>query len=61
MCRNVGAIDRILRIVIGVILIAVTVMGMLPVWGWVGVVPLITGLLGICPAYTVFGFKSCKS
>ncbi|MBC8520059.1 MAG: DUF2892 domain-containing protein [Gammaproteobacteria bacterium] len=60
MSKNVGGIDRILRIVIGVALIAATAAGMLPVWGYIGVVPLATGLLSWCPAYTVLGIKTCK-
>ncbi len=60
MSKNVGGIDRILRIVIGIALIAATVAGMLPAWGWIGVVPLATGLLSWCPAYTILGIKTCK-
>jgi hypothetical protein len=60
MTRNVGGIDRILRIVVGVGLIGATVAGYLPVWGWIGVVPLATGLIGVCPAYLPLGFKTCK-
>lgn len=60
MSKNVGGIDRILRIVIGVALIAATAAGMLPVWGYIGFVPLATGLLSWCPAYTVLGIKTCK-
>ncbi len=60
MTCNVGGIDRILRIVVGLALIGATVTGMLPVWGWIGVVPLATGLIGWCPAYLPFGIKTCK-
>ena len=51
--------DRILRIVVGLVLIVLTVMGVLPVWGWIGVVPLATGLFGFCPAYTLLGINTC--
>ena len=61
MCKNVGGIDRILRIIVGLILVLATVMGALPVWGWIGVVPLLTGILGFCPAYTILGLKTCKT
>jgi len=61
MNKNVGIIDRILRIVAGLALIAVTATGTIGPWGWIGVVPLATGVLGWCPAYTLFGFKTCKT
>lgn len=57
--NNVGGIDRALRIIVGVALIVATLMGAIGVWGWVGVLPLVTGLLGSCPAYKIFGFSSC--
>jgi hypothetical protein len=59
MKTNVGGIDRILRIVIGLALIAATLTGTIGVWGWIGVVPIATAAFGFCPLYTVFGFSSC--
>jgi hypothetical protein len=59
MKANVGGIDRILRIVIGLALIAATLTGTIGVWGWIGVVPIATAAFGFCPLYTVFGFSSC--
>ncbi len=59
--QNVGSIDQILRIVVGLALIALTVMGIIPVWGYIGVVPLATGLFRWCPAYTLFGIRTCKA
>jgi Protein of unknown function (DUF2892) len=59
MKANVGGIDRVLRIVIGLALIALAVTGTIGAWGWVGVVPLATAALGFCPLYTVLGFSSC--
>ena len=59
MKSNVGGIDRILRIVIGLVLIGLTLTGTIGVWGWVGVVPLATGLMGWCGAYALFGWKTC--
>ena len=56
---NVGGIDRILRIVLGFALIAMTLTGMIGVWGWIGVVPLLTAALGSCPLYTVLGLSTC--
>lgn len=59
MKLNVGGIDRILRIVAGLVLIALTLMGTIGVWGWIGVVPLLTALIGYCPAYSIFGLSTC--
>jgi len=59
MKLNVGGIDRILRIVVGLALIGATLAGMLPVWGWIGVVPLVTGLFKFCPLYSVLGMNTC--
>lgn len=59
MKANVGGIDRILRIVLGLVLIALTLTGTIGVWGWIGVVPLATAAFGFCPLYTVLGFSSC--
>ena len=59
MAANVGGIDKIIRIVAGAGLIGATVAGMLPVWGYIGIVPLATGLLNWCPAYTLFGMNTC--
>jgi fatty acid desaturase len=56
---NVGTADRIARIVIGLALIGLTLSGTIGVWGWIGIVPLITASLGTCPLYTVFGFSTC--
>jgi hypothetical protein len=59
MKSNVGGIDRILRIVLGLVLIALTLTGTIGVWGWIGVVPVLTAALGFCPLYTVLGFSTC--
>ncbi|MBI5121270.1 MAG: DUF2892 domain-containing protein [Rhodospirillales bacterium] len=61
MSKNVGGIDRILRIVVGLALIGATLAGLIGVWGWIGIVPLATGAIGWCPAYLPFGLKTCKS
>jgi hypothetical protein len=60
MSKNVGTIDMVLRIVAGLALIAWAVMGG-PVWAWIGVVPLATGLMRWCPAYTLLGIKTCPA
>jgi hypothetical protein len=57
---NVGGIDKILRIVVGLALIAWALMGG-PVWAWVGVVLLATGAIGWCPAYNLIGVNTCPT
>ena len=59
MKANVGGIDRILRIVLGAALILWAILGG-PVWAWIGVVPLATGLVGWCPPYALFGWNTCS-
>jgi len=60
MKANVGGIDKVLRIVAGVVLLGLGVAGVVPlVIGLIGIVPLATGLLGWCPAYTLLGLNSC--
>ena len=52
MGRNVGTIDRILRIIIGAALISLVFVGPQSSWGWIGIIPIVTALVGWCPAYT---------
>ena len=59
MKLNVGGLDKILRIVVGIALIAMAALGVVGVWGWIGVVPLLTGLFGTCPAYSLLGVNTC--
>lgn len=61
MKQNVGGIDRILRIVLGLVLIGLTLTGTIGVWGWLGVVPLATGAMGWCPPYAIFGWNTCAT
>lgn len=58
---NMGTVDRALRVIVGLALIAMAATGTVGVWGWIGVVPVLTGLVGSCPAYTLLGVKTCKS
>ena len=60
MIANVGTVDRALRIAAGLALITATLMGWIGMWGWIGVVPLATGVFRFCPAYMPFGLSSCK-
>ena len=59
MSLNVGSWDRVLRVVVGLVLIAVAATGTVGLWGWIGVVPVATGLFGFCPAYSLLGIKTC--
>ena len=59
MKTNVGGIDRVLRIIVGLALIALAATGTVGVWGWIGVVPLLTGLVRWCPLYPLLGISSC--
>ena len=57
---NEHSIDRALRVIAGLVLIGLAASGTVGVWGWIGVVPLLTGLVGFCPAYALFGFSTCS-
>jgi hypothetical protein len=61
MNKNVGGIDRILRVVVGLLFIALAATGTVGAWGYVGIVPIVTAAVGWCPAYLPFGFSSCKT
>ena len=61
MKSNVGGIDRILRIVIGAVLVALAATGQVGVWGWIGLLPLATGLIGWCPPSSLLGINTCKN
>ena len=56
---NVGGFDRVLRIVVGLVLIGLAATGTVGWWGWLGIVPLATGLFRFCPLYTLLGMNSC--
>ncbi|MDO9599963.1 MAG: DUF2892 domain-containing protein [Azoarcus sp.] len=59
MKSNVGGMDKILRIVAGVVLLVLAIMGIGAPWTFIGIVPLVTGLMGWCPAYTLLGLNTC--
>ena len=58
MNKNVGMVDRVLRIVVGLALVALVFFGPQTPWGWIGLIPLATGLMSWCPAYTLFGWNT---
>jgi hypothetical protein len=59
MTQNVGGIDRILRIAVGLVLVILAATGVVGPWAWLGVILLATGLVGICMPYKLFGFSTC--
>jgi Protein of unknown function (DUF2892) len=59
MITNVGTVDRAVRIAAGALLILATLMGWIGAWGWIGLVPLATGIFRFCPAYLPFGMSTC--
>lgn len=59
MKKNEGTLDRALRITAGLVLIALAATGTVGAWGWIGVVPLLTGAIGLCPLYSVLGISTC--
>lgn len=61
MKANVGGIDRVLRIAAGLALIAWVLFANGPVWAWIGIMPLATGLINFCPAYGILGINTCKT
>lgn len=60
MQANVGGIDKGIRIVAGMTLMTLAATGTIGVWGWLGIVPLLTGLFNFCPLYSLLGIKTCK-
>lgn len=59
MKKNMGGIDRTVRILVGLALIALSLTGTIGLWGWIGVVPLATGLFASCPLYSLIGVNTC--
>jgi len=59
MICNEGTVDRALRVIAGLVLVTLAATGTVGVWGWIGVLPLLTGAFGFCPAYAIFGIKTC--
>ncbi|MGC9269026.1 YgaP family membrane protein [Acidiphilium sp.] len=59
MTRNEGTIDRAIRVTVGALLIIGAATGTIGIWGYIGIVPVITGALGYCPAYSLIGLNTC--
>lgn len=60
MQSNVGGIDKVVRIVIGTVLIGLALTGIIGAWGWIGLLPLATGMFNFCPAYRLLGVNTCR-
>lgn len=60
MTPNIGGIDRILRILVGALLILLAITGVIGIWGWIGIVPLLTGLFKFCPLYPILKISTAK-
>ena len=58
---NVGGTDRLLRVIAGLVLIGLTLMGIIGVWGWIGLILLATGIFSFCPVYGLLGINTCKT
>ncbi len=58
--KNEGTVDRVVRIVLGLAMLSLVFIGPQTVWGWIGVIPLMTGFLGVCPLYRVLGLNTAK-
>jgi hypothetical protein len=61
MKANEGAIDRVLRVVVGAGVLSLAFVGPQTPWGYVGLVPLVTGLVGWCPLYAMLGLNTCPA
>ena len=61
MPNNLGVLDRWLRVIAGVLIVSLVFTGPRSSWGWLGLVPLITGLAGYCPLYHLFGWSTCRT
>ncbi|HEY0334048.1 MAG TPA: DUF2892 domain-containing protein [Stenotrophomonas sp.] len=58
--RNIGTVDRVLRLVVGLVLIALVFIGPKTAWGWIGAVLIVTALINFCPLYRLFGIRTCR-
>ncbi len=61
LAKNVGTVDRVARIALGIVLLSFAFTGPQSAWGYLGFIPLITGALGTCPLYSIFGWNSCAA
>lgn len=60
MTTNEGTLDRVLRVIVGLAILSLAFIGPQTPWAYLGLIPLLTGLVGSCPAYALFGIRTCK-
>lgn len=58
---NEGTVDRVVRVLVGIALLGLTFTGAIGAWGYIGLIPLATGAVGMCPLYTILGIDTCKT
>lgn len=61
MKTNEGVFDRSLRVIVGLVLIGLAATGTVGLWGYIGIIPLVTGAVGMCPIYSLLGINSCPA
>lgn len=61
MVRNEGSLDRAMRVLVGLAILSLVFVGPQTPWAWIGLVPLITGVVGFCPVYSLFGIRTCPA
>jgi hypothetical protein len=61
MNKNIGGVERVVRVVGGLVLVGLAATGQIGVWGWIGLLPMATGLMGWCPPYSLLGINTCKN
>ena len=61
MTKNEGNVDRVVRVVAGLIILSLAFIGPKSAWGYIGLLPIVTGLVGVCPAYSLFGISTCPA
>ncbi|HET9428414.1 MAG TPA: DUF2892 domain-containing protein [Allosphingosinicella sp.] len=59
MSTNEGSVDRVIRVIVGLGILSLVFIGPQTSWGWLGLIPLLTGLVGFCPLYRLLGFNTC--
>ena len=57
--KNEGMLDRVIRVILGTVLLSLTIVGPMTAWGLIGIVPIVTGLFGFCPIYKIIGLSTC--
>lgn len=61
MKKNIGSTDRAIRVIAGLAFVLMAATGMIGAWGWLGLIAILTGVIRFCPAYSLFGFRTCPA